>query len=272
MSMSRWMGLAHNALGRHKAVAHLARNVRNQANAVVSAHLNEIGYKQTNFGRDNEFRIIDLVAPTATSFIDVGGNKGVWSDRFIQKMPDPVGLVIEPGAACFEKLRTAYAPHKGVKVIAAAVSDYLGSAEFFETPENNELSSLHIQNTAGHGQYSKTTVPITTIDHEVDQLGWDKVSMVKIDAQGEDYYCLRGARKLLAEKRIDFVQFEYDASWQGVKLIAAAAFLRGFGYQLLQLHPNGLRKIDIDYFEDCGSANWLAFHDGSPDLGQSVVQ
>lgn len=87
-----------------------------------------------------------------------------------------------------------------------------------------------------------------------------------------EIFCIRGARKLLSERRIDFLQFEFNFDWEGITLVAAASFLSRFGYKLFQLHSKGLRKVDIRYFGGVGIGNWLALHDGSPDLGFGFVQ
>lgn len=264
----------HRLLGRSKTLARFARNIRNQANCVVSSHFAEINDSISDPGRYNEYRLIDLVAPSAQNFIDVGANVGLWSSRFIASMKrPPIGLVFEPNLECFEKLSIEYEKHREVKVVQAAISDYIGTATFYENYSSSALSSLSPQTVDGNGPPASIVrrVPVTTLDREVIALGWKKVSMIKIDAEGEDFFCLREARQILADKLVDFVQFECNLTWHGVTIVAAVNFLKNLGYKTFQLHPNGLRAVDVDYFGECGSANWLAFHEGSPNIGLRIL-
>ncbi len=261
----------HRLLGRSRYMARFARNVRNQANAVVNAYCSEVT------GPDywhNEFAVIDLVAPTAVNFIDVGANKGRWADRFVSRMrTQPIGVLFEPILPLFQALQQNFSAFPGVQIVNSALSDYSGEASFYENITDSELSSLlqsDAHTYAAH-QVESRRVSITTLDREVEALGWQKCSFVKIDAEGEDFYCLRGARKLLAERRIDFVQFE-GMGWHGVTMQAAVEYLQDRGYETYQLHPEGLRAIDFAYFGDSGSANWLAFHAGSPDVGFRIIR
>ena len=273
MQLRSGLGHIHAILGRSNTLTRLARHIRNQANCVVSSHFSEINGSISDPRRYNEYRLIDLIAPSARNFIDVGANIGLWSSRFIAAMKQPaIGLVFEPNLECFEKLRIEHANHGGVKVLRAAISDYIGTATFYEDKANSEFSSLSPHD-ACYGSPIRaraSQVPVTTLDREVIALGWDSVSMIKIDAEGEDLFSLRGARQILKDKIVDFVQFECNSTWHGVTIVAAVKYLESLGYMTFQLHPNGLRAVDVDYFGECGSANWLAFHEGSPEVGLKI--
>jgi FkbM family methyltransferase len=183
----------------------------------------------------------------------------------------PLGLLIEPNEQCFDGLRQRFKDYDDIEMREMAVSDYTGTATFYENPTSSVTSSLSPRNYDSSGSHVrvKKTVRVATLDDEVAKLGWQKISMIKIDAEGEDFYCLRGARQLFMDKAVDFVQFE-GAGWPGVTIAAAYYFLLDLGYRVFQLHPSGLREVDIEYFGDCGSANWLALHDKSPDVGLKI--
>jgi FkbM family methyltransferase len=267
------LGRLHGLLGRSSSVARFARNVRNQANAIVGVYTSEIEgpNSETNKSRHNEFAIIDRVAPQAANFIDVGANVGWWSSQFISRMTrQPTGLIVEPSTESLKTLHAEFDRYPDVKVIAAAMSDYCGSATLYENTLNSQWSSLAPIHEPRH-VIRKDMVPITTLDQEVATLGWDRVSFVKIDAEGEDYFCLRGARSILLDKRVDFIQFECNHTWKGITILAAVKFLQEFGYQTFQQHPEGLRALDVNYWE-YGGGNWLAFPDRAPDLGLRIVR
>lgn len=147
-----------------------------------------------------------------------------------------------------------------------ALSDYRGESVFHESAANATASSS-LSPLGGSHSSVDTLVAVSTLDDEVEKLGWPKVSMVKIDAEGHDFFVLRGARKLLGRKQIDFIQFECNSTWIGINIAAAAGYLAEFGYQTLQLCRHGLRMADTDRYGSCGiGGNWLAFHPRSPSL------
>jgi hypothetical protein len=57
------------------------------------------------------------------------------------------------------------------------------------------------------------TVQVTTLEAEIDRLGWPTIDYLKIDAEGYDFHVLSGARRLLECKRIALGQFEYGTAW-----------------------------------------------------------
>jgi FkbM family methyltransferase len=193
MKLQTTLAHMHRLLGRSEILARLARNIRNQANSVVSCHFSEIDNSISYPGEYSEGRLIDLIAPSAQNFIDVGANVGLWSSRFIASMKRPPnGLVVEPHLECFKKLQAEYGKYPEVKVVQAAVSDYIGAATFYESQSSSALSSLSSPNAGGHAE---RRIPVTTLDREVIALGWNRVSMVKIDAEGEDFFASEGPDK-----------------------------------------------------------------------------
>ncbi len=84
---------------------------------------------------------------------------------------------------------------------------------------------------------------------------------MKIDAEGYDFPCLRGAEGLLRTGRIRVIQFEYGYAWPhaGSTLAAALRFLNDLGYNVYLLRPNGLAAVDYDRFgEHFLFANYVA--------------
>ncbi len=150
----------------------------------------------------------------------------------------------------------------------------LAKRSFLIVQLNNQLSSLSAAN-VGTSAAPPRIVPLVTLDSELEKWGWDRVSVLKIDVEGHDYFVLRGARQLLQRRRIDLVQFECNSTWAatGVTLSAAINFLREFGYRVLHLRPAGLFAVDFARFSgDLGYGNWVAFHEGSVELVRSLLQ
>jgi hypothetical protein len=126
----------------------------------------------------------------------------------------------------------------------AAVSSHSGAATFYEQPDAGVGSSLSASTSQAE---SRRTVPMVTIDQIISQMGWDSVDLLKIDTEGWDLHCLRGAHDTLSHGRVSVIQFEYNAPWAeaGSTLRAALTYLHEQGYLVTALRPRGL--VDPDY-------------------------
>jgi hypothetical protein len=80
-------------------------------------------------------------------------------------------------------------------------------------------------------------VATTTLDAFAADAELDHLTLVKIDTEGHDLAVLRGAQKLLAERRISVAQFEYNHRW-----IDARSFLRD-AFDLFALHGYSVGKL-----------------------------
>lgn len=89
-----------------------------------------------------------------------------------------------------------------------AMSNYTGVTEF--PSDCDELCQLPL-NKGSAAASSATAVPVTTVDAMMDQLGLQRLFLLKIDTEGFDVLVLQGARQALAAHKIDIVLFEYHS-------------------------------------------------------------
>ncbi len=203
---------------------------------------------------------IRTIAPHCQTFVDVGANVGHWSAAFCQFLP-PQGrsLLFEPSAEAQTILQERFAADSRLEIVAAALSDTVGTARFYEEPNAGETSSLVAQHSQTQAQ--SRWIPVTTLDRAIAERGWARVDFLKIDAEGYDFHVLRGAQELLQQQRIGSLQFEYNAPWAlvGSTLGAALRFLHDFGYTSFLLKAAGLHRFDYaKYGEFFGYANFVA--------------
>lgn len=258
----RWrkqLGTVHSALARSEAAVRLAVKVRNQANAVVSAHFSDLSVS-VHGDENGEYRLVDACAPDAENFIDAGANVGDWSERFARAMKtNPVGLLFEAGFNTAEKAKRRFEEFGEIHVLNQALSDFDGEVAFFEDEVRGRTSSMTRDNAGVKS--AEHRVLVTYLDKEVQQRGWDKVTFLKIDTEGQDFFVLRGARKLLSDQRIEVIQFECNNTWvkAGATFTGAIELLRSNGYEVYHLRPTGLHSVDFELFGDCyGYGNWVA--------------
>jgi FkbM family methyltransferase len=259
-----WRGAlhwVHSAMSHSRTIVRLATLARNQFGAVVAAR---VSAPTCHGDRNGEHLIARTVAPNGKYFVDVGANVGEWTDVVLVANGGKAEvLLFEPNHGTFRELQQKFSAQSNVTPVEAAVSDFEGEAEFFAETGCGRTSSLSSVN--ARADALKRKVRITTLDHEVTIRSLPRIDMLKIDAEGHDFYVLRGARQLLAEKRIDVVQFEYGHEWAatGATLAGAFNFLSGFGYKTYILRPDGLYDFNVKrHGETFAYANFVAIAPG----------
>jgi len=256
MFLSSPLGAAHRFLSRQPAVVSLALKLRNQCNRIIQCSLEDTAHSAIN----GEGWWIRTIAPHCQTFVDVGANVGHWSATFCQFLSaQGRGLLFEPSAGAQTILQERFAADSRLEIVAAALSDTVGTARFYEEPNAGETSSLVAQHSQAQAQ--SRWVPVTTLDRAIAKRDWERVDFLKIDAEGYDFHVLRGAQELLQQQRIGSLQFEYNAPWAlvGSTLGAALRFLHDFGYTSFLLKAAGLHRFDYaKYGEFFGYANFVA--------------
>lgn len=190
------------------------------------------------------------VLPSQALLLDVGANKGEWSLRALSLIHHATRqasiYAFEPCAATRSILTDRLSGFGNVEVFAFALSSAEGEADFFSSGAGAGTNSLH----AISGSMSER-VQLITLDSFVEQRGIDRIFMLKIDTEGYDFCVLQGARRTLAEGRIDLVQFEYNWRW----LINHAAlrdvfeFIKDKPYRVGKLVGNAIEVFEEWHFE-----------------------
>jgi FkbM family methyltransferase len=247
---------AKSLLARSATFTRAAVFVRDQANTIVRLRLIDSPWVRES----GEKWLIDTVGARCETFVDVGGNRGTWTELLLAAGgPAKRGLIFEPSTSALRTLREKFGGTPGVTIIAEAVGDQPGETEFFEEPDAGGTSSC----VAG---YSKPTanrrvVPITTVDEALARHGIDRVDFMKVDVEGYDLLALRGASRLIRERRVGLIQFEYNQSWlgSGSTLRGAIQLLESGGMEVFLLNRQGLFQPDLArYGEYFGLSNYVA--------------
>jgi len=217
--------------------------------------------------RNGEYWLLQQVLTQARGhplMIDVGANKGDWSNqaltvsRMIGSKPTIHAFEPDSGTRKLLKARLAGA----INVWPLAVSSTLGEAQFYSSHAGSGTNSL-----APLSGRNIEIVKLTTIDAFLADQAIGYVTMLKIDTEGFDFDVLRGARKTIAEGRIDIVQFEYNWRWlqNHASLFDVFNLVVGTDYRVGKLVKGGIIiyerwHFEIDrYFE----ANYLLLKNGS---------
>ena len=229
----------------------MAVAVRNQCRCVIKYHLAE----SPDALETGEGWLVQRVAAYGDRFVDVGANVGDWLGMARASVDGRAfaALAFEPSRSAFEALQRRFGEDPRITLVEAALGASPGTLAFFEEPAAGRGSTLvaDFMRTSG----TTRTVAVTTLDDALRAAGWDRVDLLKIDAEGYDLQVLRGARDAVAARAIGVVQFEYNRAWQlaGDTLRAAYLLLESHGYRVFVLKRDGLYALDYlryeEYFE-----------------------
>ncbi len=140
-----------------------------------------------------EHLLLDHIIPVCNSYFDIGANKGDWTGYILSKSKsDNLEIYLyEPGNVAFNISSERFKESDNINVNNIALSDAIGTLDFYEQENAGELSSA-IEKWA-YGPVSKIEVKTTTIDSELSRLKIDYLDYAKIDTEGFDLKVLKGA-------------------------------------------------------------------------------
>ena len=245
-------------LARSSTAARLALRIRHQANQIISQHLTATKDPEHNGEHSllSQLGRIDVV-------VDVGANIGDWTARVLETSPAARAIVIEPGELAAGRLHDRFGERSNVTIHAVAAGEAPGYSDFWEQPDAGVTSSLVDDYGIGDG-VSPRRVEVAALADILEAEQVTHVDLLKIDAEGYDYFVLLGAAKLLSEARVDVIQFEYNRGWEaaGATLSSAARLLDSFGYSLALMQPHGVRPYSPREFgEFFLYSNFVAVHE-----------
>ena len=227
--------------------------------------------------RNGEYRTLDvimrrLLGPRPVA-LDAGANIGDWSERFVRTTDGGRVFAFEPVADTFQALRTRFTAESRVECLNTAVSDQPGHCEIRVGRALSGSNSLYAM--PGEACFRVETIPALSGDGFLAERGLSTIDFLKIDVEGHEVAVLRGFQRTIAERRIRFIQWEYNKTWipAHVSLRDVFSLLEPAGYRLCKLRQRGLLWYSrysprLDNF--CYS-NWLAVAEADFDaLGAQV--
>jgi len=194
--------------------------------------------------------------------VDVGANVGHYSLSIRNRFPGAKIYAFEPNPPTYAKLATLAC--EGVKMFNYAVGETNGSLLLYDLAEGDgsELASLYpeVIRDFNNMKVKSTKVDVITLDDFAREEKVDFIDILKIDTEGHEYAVLKGAARLLAEKRVGCIHFEFNAM-----NVVSHTFLRDFrlllkGYSFYRLLPSSLLPLSEKPFftEVFGYQNILA--------------
>jgi FkbM family methyltransferase len=162
---------------------------------------------------------------------DVGSNKGEFADLFVNNVSEL--HLFEPNELLLHYTMVKYCDKKNVHYVKDAISNEYGIAEFtYFTNENNGLSNIIGNDKWNDLPWKKKQVNTATLDGYCKSNSTTCIDFLKIDVEGAEFMVLEGAKGLLNDKRIKFIQLEHAEHIEvtGKKFSDVIDYLKSFGY------------------------------------------
>jgi FkbM family methyltransferase len=141
---------------------------------------------------------------------DVGANVGHWSNMALDAFPLAAIHAFELSERTYKSL-VENAPSTRVTKNKIGLSDQNGPATFKQYKGRSELSTIIKASEFWDEAYqaSECKCMLMTGDEYCDSHGIDQIDLLKIDAEGAEYFVISGFDQMVRQKKIRLIQFEY---------------------------------------------------------------
>jgi FkbM family methyltransferase len=194
---------------------------------------------------------IKLLSKTNPSLIiDVGANEGQFARLCLEHTQAKV-VSFEPHPITFRKLTNNLSDHNEWLGMPYGLGHEAGQFILYDHAGSEGTQHASLQAGVFESVYGQTPdmhqVDVLTLDEFVVNQHISEISLLKIDVEGFELAVLQGAKKLLANRNIKMVMFEFNSM-----NIAAHASLQDFqslmpNYRLYRLLPNGLLPLENEH-------------------------
>lgn len=184
---------------------------------------------------------------------DVGANIGEWTSSLIAA--DVNTMLKNASIYCFEPSMDTFQllqhnlrkyPAYSIHLENKALSNRNGVQTLFIAGIGLGINSLHQNSQATSILVGEEKIVTVTLDHYCSSLKIDSIDLLKIDAEGHDYFIIEGAANILKEAKIEILQFEYNRKWIDSRHFLKDVFdlIEGLNYQVGKLTRYGVEFYD----------------------------
>ncbi|BAZ16563.1 methyltransferase [Calothrix sp. NIES-4071] len=193
--------------------------------------------------------------------IDVGANAGVYTfSAALQVGSEGRVLAVEPFSSCVNYLTETCRVNKlsQVTVCSGAASNFNGTVKLLLHNANEMNEVISSEAAANMPNASFEEAECFTLDSLVEREKFERVDILKIDAENHELAVLEGSTKILSEMA-PVILYENIAGSKGSNY-QVAEYLNKLGYQLFRYQPYLQNLIPINSLEEIqGNLNLIAF-------------
>lgn len=170
---------------------------------------------------------------------DVGANVGKYSIMLRDSYPEAKIYAFEPNANAFRIFQEKLAGKVECLNLGMGADQKTGKLfTYADQPSSSHASAFQDMFTLFHKSNDLTAIEfeMTSVDRFCKERGIESIDLLKIDTEGCELQVLKGAHRMLSERRIKVIQFEF-----GECNVFSRVFLRDF-YEVLA----GFRMFRLD--------------------------
>ncbi|MCO6512360.1 MAG: FkbM family methyltransferase [Aridibacter famidurans] len=233
---------------------------------VIDAGMN-LGAATRSCGQSGEAAVMELVGASYNSSLklkvfDVGAHTGEYTSRLLDTFGDRATIfAFEPSSELFAELSNRLDDGR-CRLFNTGFGEEKSVAELYSSARHipTMLKDAHIL--SDEKVISTEQVKIEAIDEFCKRHELDQIHFLKVDVEGFELSVLKGASTMIAEKRIDFIQFEF-----GLFCVASRTYMRDFfdllspEYRIFRVLRRGvyeLKKYETRLERFDSVANYLA--------------
>lgn len=154
------------------------------------------------------------------TIVDVGANTGEYAEELRMRFPQAKIFAIEPHPETFKTL-LILAKKNGILAYRQGLGNHIGKEKLWDFADDADLKHTQPTSTLAstlkevvenlHKQKAQAYVfKMDTLDYFAKREGIKKIDFLKIDVEGAELSVLKGAKKLLENQNISFIQFEFN--------------------------------------------------------------
>lgn len=204
-----------------------------------------------DFETNGERLLIDrLMAFDIQTVFDVGANVGSWTNMALKSFPSAKIHSFELSQETSKYLQQNVSDARAT-LNACGISDKEGEITYKDYGVNSTINTTVLDTDLHDSRFPFTEkkAPLITGDAYCEKNGIARIDLLKIDVEGAEHLVLKGFEKMLSERKIGVVQFEYGyANADTHFLIRDYYNLWGkYGYKMGPLKPTGVLFREFEY-------------------------
>jgi FkbM family methyltransferase len=222
-----------------------------------------------NFRESGEMNIPKFIETklgygTPLTIFDVGANVGNYSKTLSGYFGERATIhSFEPSLKTFNRLLENIAGYKLIIPVNMGCSDREHDVTLYTNNDLSGLASVYRRRLEHFGMFMNKSerIKVTTIDQYCYANKIDRINFLKLDIEGHELSAIHGAKDMIENSKVDFIQFEFGGS-----NIDSKTFFQEFYYffrnkfRLYRILKNGLYEIRQyrEIYELFMTTNYLA--------------
>lgn len=212
-----------------------------------------LNYRNTDITKNGELFFIKYAhqhyqkSDKRVVLFDVGANIGNYSKQLGQVFTENrVIYAFEPFSKVYEELKVLESEIQAFKPIQLGFGEKKEKVTFLSSTDYSEVGGLYNKDFSDYNFSLNVSeeLEFDSIDNFCSRENIDRIHFLKIDTEGHDFFVLKGAQTMLANNKIDFIQFEYGAANYLSKTYLYDFFqLLSPHYRIYRAFRNGLVEI-----------------------------